>query len=192
LIDDLKQASVPECVTWLDSIPALVAALQKESETTGWEDWREPRVAEVLYEEIRAFSAGDFVEHWDERDGGTAAPTFDVGLPFTAHDWTLSDVDGPQNLELEAAAFGADELICTFAVDVYLSGFMDKFEWYSDDHPEVDLWDADWNDHIVSVEASRRVRFRAKLDIDDAEEYAAFSEFLEATVEPEQGPMTLG
>lgn len=192
LVEDLDQAGAPHTVTWLKSLPALVAALQQATETSGWDAWREPRVAELLYDEIQALAAHDFAEHWDERDGGTAAPTFDVGLPFTGHDWDLTNADGPQDLRLEEAAFGADELICMFVVDISLSGFMDKFEWYSDDHPEVDLWDADWNDHVVSVEASRRVRLRARFEIDDNDEVAYFDEFLDSEVVPEPGAVTLG
>lgn len=192
LVEDLEQAGARHTVTCLRSLPALVAALQKETETSGWDAWREPRVAELLYDEIQALGAHDFAEHWDERDGGTAPPTFDVGLPSTAHDWALNITDGPQDLRLEEAPFGADELICSFVLDIHLSGFMDKFEWYSDDHPEVDLWDADWNDHVVSVEASKRVRFRARFEIDDNEEVAYFDEFLDAEVVPEPGALTLG
>lgn len=192
LVEDLKQAGAQHTVTWLRSLPALVAALQKETEASGWDAWREARVAELLYDVIRAFEPDDFVEHWDDRDGDTAPPAFDLGPPFAGHDWHLSNVDGPQDLKLEEAAFGADELICSFVVDIHLSGFIDKFEWYSDDHPDVELWDADWNEHVVSVEATRRVRLRARFEIDDDNELAYFDEFLDYEVVPEDGAVTLG
>lgn len=191
LIEDLDAVGGRHTVTCVNSMHALVAELQKATETSGWEGWREPRIAELLYEEIQQLGAYDFAEHWDVRDGGTAAPTFDVGLPFTGHDWDLSNVDGPQDLEIEDAEFGSDALTCTFFIDIFLSGFMDKFEWYSDDHPAVELWDADWNDHVVSVEATRRVRLRARFEIDDNEEVAYFDEFLGAEVVPEPGAVTI-
>lgn len=192
LIEDLGAAGGRHTVTCVGSMHALVAELEKATETSGWETWRVPRVSELLYDEIQDLGGYDFAEHWDPRDGGTEAPTFDVGLPFTGHDWELNNADGPQDLEIEAAQFGADELIVTFLLDIHLSGFMDKFEWYSDDHPEVDLWDADWNDHLVSVEATRRVRMRARFEIDDQEEVAHFDEFLSAEVVPEPGAVALG
>lgn len=192
LIEDLEAAGGRHTVTCIGSLHALVAELEKATKTSGWDAWRTPRVSELLYDEIQDLQGYDFAEHWDARDGGTGAPTFDVGLPFTGHDWELNNVDGPQDLEIEPAEFGADQLIVTFSLDIHLSGFMNKFEWYSDDHPEVDLWDADWNDHVVSVEATRRVRLRARFEIDDREEVAYFDEFLDAHVVPEPGGVTLG
>lgn len=191
LVDDLDEVGARHAVTHVDSMHPLVAELQKATETSGWEAWREPRIETLLYEQIQSLDAKDFAEHWDERDGGPAAPTFDLGLPFTDHDWHLNYVDGPQDLEIEEAEFGSHELICTFIADIHLSGFMNKFDWYTDDHPEVDLWDADWNDHVVSIDASRRVRLRARFEIDDHEETAYFDEFLDSEVVPEPGGITI-
>lgn len=191
LLEDLEVAGAEDCVTHITSLPALIIALQQEAENSGWESWREPAVAEALYEELKTLDAYDFVEHWDDRDGGTAAPTFDVGLPFTGHDWALMDIDGPQEVMLEDASYGADELLCTFEVDIYLSGFMEKTEWYSDNHPAVELWDADWNDQLVSIESERRVRFKAKLAIDDEAEVVVVEELLEARFVPDSGSVTL-
>lgn len=100
------------------------------------------------------------------------------------HDWVLSHVDGPHDLYIEEAAFVSDQsLECTFVVELLLSGFMDKGDWYADDHPQVDLWDADWNEHLVSVEAHKRVTFRASITVDDLREQAGVIELLEGKAE---------
>ena len=69
---------------------------------------------------------------------------------------------------------------------------MDKWEWYADYHPEVELWDADWNKQVVSVETYQRVTFRARVNVDDDSEQAESVEFTDATAMPQAGGITVG
>lgn len=192
LLEDLAEIGATERVTHLSSLPALVAALQRATESSGWDAWREPAIAEVAYREVQNLVAEDLVEHWDSRDGGTSAPTFDIGLPFTGHEWVLTYIEGPLDLIVDAAEYGVAELTCSFIVNIGLSGFMEKSDWYAEGHPEVELWDADWNDQLVSIEAERSVRFRARLGIDDANQSVETFTLLDASPSGDAGAFTLG
>lgn len=192
LIQDLVELGANGIVTHTTSLARVAELLQSEADQSGWEAWREAAAASVLHDELRALDSGAFTPKWDERSGGTLEPTFDIGLSTIGDDWELADVDGPENLVLEHAPYGAGDITCTFKADLYLSGFMDKSEWYSDDHPEVNLWDADWNDHVVSVEAERRVEFTARLHIDDDDETLTLDEIVDAHIVPGPDALTIG
>jgi hypothetical protein len=192
LVEDLCERGLERQVEHLPSLQALVVKLREAMESTGWESWRKPKVVDAIAEELSRLDASEFTPHWDAREGDVASPRFDLGLPVGTGDWTLTHIDGPTELTIHDAPYEATEVACTFVAEVGLSGFMEKYEWYSDDHPEVELWDADWSDHVVSIETFQRVRFRAEVAIDDVEEVVREVNLLAVATEGPDGGITLG
>jgi hypothetical protein len=47
---------------------------------------------------------------------------------------------------------------------------MDKIDWYSGDYADVELWDANWNDRYVNIEAERKLRMTARVYIGEEDE----------------------
>jgi hypothetical protein len=182
LLADLSEDDLQEHVAVLGSLSELVNLLI-ESDTGEWSDWRAAAIANVLATELATLQANDFTPYFDAREGDTEAPTFDLGLPSTGHDWTLDYIDGPSDLQIETTGYGASSTQCSFVVELSLSGFMDKWDWYGGEHPNVELWDANWNEHLVAIEANLRVTFKALARVDDDHREAEFVEFLDVSAE---------
>jgi hypothetical protein len=53
---------------------------------------------------------------------------------------------------------------CTHQVTLSFTGFMQKFEWYGlDENADFFLNDGDWNDHYVSLDATRTIQLTTKV-----------------------------
>ncbi|MBB1510636.1 hypothetical protein [Tessaracoccus sp. MC1756] len=97
----------------------------------------------------------------------------------TGHDWELDSVDGPSALEVGPIDPLTSIAFCTFDVWLSLSGFMDKWDWFGEEHPDLHLWDGDWNDYVVSVTASPEIRMCATVLVCDAEQTVEFLQLTE-------------
>ena len=180
-------------VSQVGSIAGLVTTLSALAASSKWDSWRRPTIEEVLFEDLQDLQVDTFVGTYDPRGGGIDAPEFDLGIPAgTGDDWTLDAVDGPSDLSVDEAPYGAEYVTCTFTADLSLTGFMDKAEWYADDHPALELWDSDWNDYVVQVQTSPTVRFRARIAIEDDTQEATLDEILSAELVIEPGRYDVG
>jgi hypothetical protein len=183
----------PSRVSQVSSLASLVTSLSALAADSQWDSWRHPTIEEALIGDIQTLTVGAFVGTYDPRGGGIEAPEFDLGiLAGTGDDWTLDAIDGPSNLALGEAPYGSEHITCTFTADLSLTGFMDKSEWYADDHPALDLWDSDWNDYMVQVQTSPTVLFTARMAIDDETQVAKLDEILSAELVTEAGQYNLG
>lgn len=190
LAADLRPAEMDRLtvVRDINELSALLVA----ADTGAWRDWREPEIENLIAEKIAALTASDFTPAYDPREGDYGAPTFDIGLPHTGHDWTLEHIEGPTDLHIEQSEYGTSTVSCTFNVAVTLGGFMDKWEWYGAEHPEVDLWDGDWNDHLVAIEATPLVHMSATVRVSDDTQTVDFVDFTGAAGEGPPGSIALG
>lgn len=169
-----------------------LAKLLVEADTGSWRDWREPAIEGLIAQEVAALDATSFTPAFDAREGDYVAPAFDIGLPHTGHDWALEHIDGPTDLTIEESDYGAATVTCTFEIALTLGGFMDKWEWYGAEHPAVDLWDGDWNDHLVAIEASPWIRMSAKVHVTDETQSVEFAGFTSAEQVNVPGSIRLG
>lgn len=181
LIADLEASELDrlKVVQDLNELTQLLVS----ADTGAWRDWRELAIQNVIAEEISRLAASDFTPAFDAREGDFAAATFNVGLPHTGHDWALEHIEGPTDLKIGQAEYGNSEVTCTFDIALTLGGFMDKWEWYGAEHPGVDLWDGDWNDHLVAIEASPEVHMSATVLVSDQDQEVEFIEFTSAATD---------
>lgn len=184
LLEDLAAAGVDAAaVRHLNSLAALKALLEQHVKQTEKLGWRRASIAELIYDTLHSLDRGEFVPTWNPRDGGYEEPRFDVGLSRAVDDWSIEYIEGPTSLEVEHAPLGVDSLACSFIAELRFSGFMEKSEWYTDDHEGIELWDANWNDYYVAVEAQRTLRFELTLWIDDEAEDVGVDEIDSVTVQ---------
>jgi hypothetical protein len=180
LLRDLDDANVPRsAVRHLHSLVALLELMTEE----GVAAWRRTAAAEAVSALVGQLSVEEFAPTWNPRDGGYDDPPHDVGLTRVVDEWTIENIDGPESLtfdDSEAAESG--NMNCTFRVDVSFAGFMDKSEWFMDDHPGVELWDSDWNDHYVAVEAHRTLELVVSIWIDEENEHLEVEEIEQVSV----------
>lgn len=166
---DLEDAGLAkDSVRTLNSLVAVEQLLEDAANKIV--KWRNALVAEAVYEYLHDLASDVLIPGWDPRDGGYDDPQFDVGLPTSVDAWTTDNIDGPNELDIDAVPPGTSSLTCTFTAEFQFSGFMDKFEWFSNEPVGVDLWDGDWNDHYVAVEASRSLKFVVAIDVDEEAE----------------------
>lgn len=192
LTEELRSSGVGGQVTRTHSFAGLIPLLVAELETSGWEEWRASAVEAAISDGLRDLAEDAFAPFWDPREGAEMPPQFDIGLPPTGNDWTIMYAEGPTALVMGTAPYGSTKIDVEFTADVGFDGFMAKSEWYADDHPGLDLWDADWNESLASVEAHIPLRVRATVSIDDRSQRAELSQLDAAERIETDGPLTIG
>lgn len=110
---------------------------------------------------------------FDPRDGGLAEPEINVGLPPQMENVTVSCIESEFDLAIEPGiSEDGKPFYCTYRLEISFDGSMSKSDWYVGDYSGLDLWDADLNDHYVSVEAHRLVELTAEVTYDSEVEQA--------------------
>jgi hypothetical protein len=187
LESDLEEAGLTKSsVRVLNSLAAVEQLLEDAATEIEVEalEWRNARIVEKLYDFLRDLDSAVLAPGWDPYSGGRSEPEFDIGLSFAVDEWSTENVDGPTELEIEAIPPASPSLLtCSFVAEFQFSGFMDKFEWFSNEPAGVDLWDGDWNDHYVAVEASRSLKFVVSVEVDEEAETIDVNEIVSVEVD---------
>lgn len=185
LVADLE-TDEHERLTVLQDLNQLIELLLV-SASNALRNWREQAIENAIAEAITSLDASDFTPTFDAREGDDVARRFDIGLPRTGHDWTLDYVEGPLALKIPDTSAGDGVVSCEFDVEPTLTGFMDKWEWYGGEHPGLTLWDGDWNDHLVAVEASPVVHMSVNIRVSNDEHSVEFLDFTAAESDSQRG-----
>jgi len=179
LAADLTEAGIrverirlfPEIYPLLEYLANVEAVEEDEddeelSDTPDLASWR-AAVTQALWEYNETLK--DFA--WTRKpshDGDWYEPDWEIGLPRSLEDAELVAIDGPFEVSIGADQVMLDELVtCTHQVQLSISGFMAKWDWYDlDDDSDVTLVDGDWNDHYVVLDAAPTIQLTTKVIYD--------------------------
>ncbi len=179
LIEDLAAARIdPANVTREPDLFAAVAVLDRTSAVERLERLT-LAVRIALHEYNRELWNLQWVQAFDPRDGGMPDPDIDVGLPPTMEDVSVSYIESNFDVQLDPAEPAPDEsVLCSYEIEIGFDGAMYKSDWFGDENDDIELWDADLNDHYVAVHAERRVVIKAKVSYDDETDTAEVEEIV--------------
>jgi len=149
-------AQIYPALEFLESVP-LDTPADDEAEQIDLASWR-ATVTQALWDYNSELKGISWWPVDDPHHGGYSEPDHEVGLPYAFEDPSISYIDGPFEVSIDADEPVLDQPVtCTHQVMITFSGTMAKSEWYVDDQDEIDLWDGDLNDYYVGVEAHRTI-----------------------------------
>lgn len=177
LVEDLTAlgaASVPRILRSLHAVRPLVDAAAASARASAADGpapdaggdegaWRRAAVVEAVHDFCQSLPDLAWIPEHDPRDGGLEPPLYDADLPPQLTEAHVVEVAGPLRTVVEDDPARAGASLARFVASLYFDGFVDKSDWNAGEVHGVDLWDADWNDHVVNVVAGRELHFEASV-----------------------------
>lgn len=157
-----RMSDLYSVVNFLDKIAETEAYRQRSDVEKKPEAETEQRAAahaairQALHEYNEVLAKLRWGWEYDPRDGGLTEPEINAELPREMEDVSVINIETQLDVTVEPdTAETGMPVQCTHQVMISFDGAMTKADWYVHDYPDLELWDADLNDHYVSVEANR-------------------------------------